>query len=285
MRSDRHIAAGGTAAADDTQLRDYHRLHRHLGQSGAFATASPLGCGRLALFRTDRQGTTLGAGHVVAQAASALVADGHAAWAGEGAGKRLEAIAASVPATALSSRVMVVDGVAQTVIVDDRESPLLWLHRRMGRDGKPQISDAQFAAGERFRSDLTRAQLLPRTTMNWDVSLACGVDNGAAREPASASDSALAARQRVRRACDRLGPDLSGLAIDVCGFLKGLELVERERRWPSRSAKVVLRLALTQLAAHYGIDAPGAPAPSGRGTALMRAEGSRAHIGPAPSRI
>src|SRR5690606_26973396 len=102
----------------------------------------------------------------------------------------------------------------------------------------------------------------PRTTMNWDVSLARGVDNGAAREPASASDSALAARQRVRRACDRLGPDLSGLAIDVCGFLKGLDLVERERQWPPRSAKVVLRLALTQLAAHYGIDAPGALAPS-----------------------
>ena len=136
--------------------------------------------------------------------------------------------------------------------VDDGESPLGWLARRKGRDGKPLIEPVQLLAGERLRGDFTRAQLTPRVTSNWDASAARarGAGSGAG---ASFADTVIAARERVRRALDAVGPEFSGLLLDVCCFLKGLEDVERERRWPSRSGKVVVQLGLDRLARHYGL--------------------------------
>ena len=138
------------------------------------------------------------------------------------------------------------------VAVDDAESPLAWLARRKGRDGKPLIEAVQLQAGERLRADFTRAQLTPRVTSTWDASAATGRRSGQGSQAAFA-DTVFAARERVRSALDAVGPEFAGLLLDVCCFLKGLEDVERERRWPPRSAKVVVQLGLDRLARHYGL--------------------------------
>jgi hypothetical protein len=73
------------------------------------------------------------------------------------------------------------------------------------------------------------------------------------------SDRAVAARQRFHRALDAVGVELAGLLVDVCCRDIGLVAAERARGWPLRSAKVVLDVALTALARHYGLIAPDRP--------------------------
>ncbi len=139
------------------------------------------------------------------------------------------------------------------VTLDENESPLSWLARRTGRDGRAMIEPHQLLAGERLRNEFTRAHLMPRTTSNWESPIARG--RRAAETGGAFTDVVIGARQRVRHALDAVGPELSGLLLDVCCFLKGLEDVEHERRWPARSAKIVLQLALDRLARHYGYGA------------------------------
>jgi hypothetical protein len=142
-----------------------------------------------------------------------------------------------------------------SVAVNHDESPLSWLRRRKGRDGRALIDAAEFAAGERLRSDYSRALIMPRVTANWTATVADKRRDGSAGSVAELTEAAIAARRRVEKALDSVGPEFAGLLVDFCCFLKGLEEIERERQWPARSAKVVLRLGLSSLARHYGLAA------------------------------
>jgi hypothetical protein len=143
-----------------------------------------------------------------------------------------------------------VNGEMSQAIVNLSESPLGHLMRRKSKDGTPFLSRAEFEAGERLRADYTRGQLMPRLGANWMASVASG-RRGGVGGAVELTDAALAARLRVERAIVAVGPELSGVLIDVCCFLKGLELVESERGWPVRSAKIVLKSALGVLSRHY----------------------------------
>lgn len=155
------------------------------------------------------------------------------------------------PGRVIAAAAIPVGGEAAPAIVNVAESPLGLLARRTGRDGKLFIDGKEFEAGERLRRDYTRGRIMPRLGANWVASVAGGRRGGTRGGMAELTDSALAARQRVEQALAAVGPELSGVLIDVCCFLKGLETVEAERRWPARSAKVVLRAGLSALARHY----------------------------------
>jgi hypothetical protein len=151
----------------------------------------------------------------------------------------------------LAQRQIITELGRTSVMVDESESPLVWLARRRGRHGRALIEPHQLQAGEKLRSDFTCAHLMPRTTSNWSGALTAGRGGGNAGA-AVFTETMIAARQRVHHALDAVGPEFAGLLLDICCFLKGLEDIERERAWPARSGKVVLQLALARLARHYG---------------------------------
>jgi len=147
------------------------------------------------------------------------------------------------------------DGARQSLRINREESPLSSLARLKEKSGGPFLPEEALAAGERLLADFTRGQLQPRITASWEPHHASRA-KGARRGMADLADSAIAARVAVNRALEAIGPELAGVALDVCCFVKGLETVERERQWPVRSAKLMLRTALMALSRHYNPPTP-----------------------------
>lgn len=137
------------------------------------------------------------------------------------------------------------------VIKNDNECALTRLYFRKDKNGVGWIDHNEFQAGERLRSDFEKAQLSPKISAHWDASVTG--KNRAGGSGNDISDFALDAKKRLEKSIAALGPELSGVTLDVCCFLKGLEIVEREKGWPPRSAKLLLKTALSVLVRHYGI--------------------------------
>lgn len=255
------------------------RLLAALGSGTGAALVDPVDPARIIVQRA-RRGVSLGAGRFDRAAADALVRHDLARWSGTArtalaltpAGSAHLARSSADPDDAFRAQ----HGPTETVEraapegtrvlrVDAEESPLDWLRRRRGRDGEPLIDAASYEAGERLRRDITLAGMLPGVTARWEAPA------GGPSAPGEATERMIAARQRLRHAFEALGCEFTDLLIDLCGFLKGLEVVERERGWPPRSAKVVVRVALRRLAEHYGLDTVASGPAASRGIRTWQA--------------
>lgn len=131
-------------------------------------------------------------------------------------------------------------------LVNHAESPL----SRLVSGDRAFLEPHHIEAAERVRILVERAQLQPRLTMNYVGTTAGGRQR---QQPGDISDMAIDARRTLDRIHRDLPAECAGVVMDVCGWLKGLQQVESERGWPRRSAKLVLRIGLDQLAQHFGL--------------------------------
>jgi len=150
----------------------------------------------------------------------------------------------------LTTRRMPVEGVESEVQVNLKEDPLGMLARQRDRKGMPLIGPAVLAAAARFRRDLALAGTVPQVTANWSR---LAVDGSGPQAGLSVPERVIEAQRRVSEALDAVGTDFSGLVLDLCGFYKGIEVIERQHGFPLRAGKVVAAFALRALARHYGM--------------------------------
>ncbi|HXV74494.1 MAG TPA: DUF6456 domain-containing protein [Sphingomonadales bacterium] len=151
--------------------------------------------------------------------------------------------------TVLAPRV--IDGKRRRVEVNIGGSPLGWLSRRKGRGGAPFLNQALVEAGETLARDFELAGLQPRTIGFYDGVPVTG-KKYASGQGRDWTPRQLDARRRVEKALAAAGAGLADVLVRVCCFHEGLEAAERALEWPTRSGKVVLKLALERLALHYG---------------------------------
>jgi Domain of unknown function (DUF6456) len=126
------------------------------------------------------------------------------------------------------------------------ESPLGWLFAR------DLITARQFDAGEALRRDYEAAAMAPSITMGWER-LAMGRVDGGRIADLTPTERQTAARVRFDNAMAALGAGLSDIAWRVLCAGEAIGAAEKGLGWPTRSAKLVLTLALDRLADYYRV--------------------------------
>jgi hypothetical protein len=130
----------------------------------------------------------------------------------------------------------------RSVTVNLAESPLMWLYAH------GQLEERLFEAGERLRGDYERAQVAPGITMRWDPVRIRGTGDGL-----TATERQVAARRRFDAAIAAAGNGLADILWRVVCAGEALPAAEKALAWPTRSGKLVLKLALDRVADFYRV--------------------------------
>lgn len=104
-------------------------------------------------------------------------------------------------------------------------------------------------AATRLTRLFSRASLRQRVTMSYDPSRI----GKSAQGQSDIADSAADARRALNELARHVPPDCWSMLVDVCLHDQGLQDIETARRWPRRSAKLVLRIGLDQIATKLGL--------------------------------
>lgn len=128
------------------------------------------------------------------------------------------------------------------------QTPVAWLARRCGPDGRPWLEPIHVAAAMRLDADVEQAMRGPHLTLRWDA-LPRTRAGGSGRR-GSPGETALAAARRVEAALAACGP-ARAMVDRICVRATALEAAERDLGLRRRTGKLLLRQGLEALARHY----------------------------------
>jgi hypothetical protein len=141
--------------------------------------------------------------------------------------------------------------VSESVTQRGDEAPDAVLRLASSGQGEAFLAAHQVEAARRLALLFVRARLTQRMTMSYDPARIGGSRDGSRQ--GELADSALQARRLLDGLAGKMPRDCWSILVDICGFDKGLQEIEMERGWPRRSAKLVLRIGLDQLATVMGL--------------------------------
>lgn len=146
--------------------------------------------------------------------------------------------------------VMEADGHVTTHRANLARSAIAWLATRKDQSGRPWLTPAEIAAGERLTLEAELAQSGPSLTMRWDALPRASGGSSARIEP---GDRALNAGRRLEDALAAVGPRLRPFLVSVCVQGSALAEAERAHGLRKRQGRTMLKQALGALADHYRI--------------------------------
>lgn len=146
--------------------------------------------------------------------------------------------------------VMQAEGVPARRRANLTPTALQWLAARRDAHGRPWLTPAERAAGERLNRDAEDALRGPSLTLRWDALPISRSGTSARTEP---DDHAHRAGVRVEAALRAAGPRLRPILEAVCVRGSALQAAEDQLGLRRRAARDQLKAALQALARHYGI--------------------------------
>jgi len=133
-------------------------------------------------------------------------------------------------------------GHLEVLAVNTRENPL--------HPWSQYLDPVEIEAGDKLRADYTLSTLHQRTTQSWDMTIQQGTSSASHDTMPQAK---IQAKDRVMAALSAVGTGMDRLLMAVCIHEEAMGAIERRFGWGQRSGKTVLKLALRQLAEHYGM--------------------------------
>ncbi len=137
---------------------------------------------------------------------------------------------------------------------DKDYAPILKLYNRQRNIEQKYLTKIHVEAAEQLFAEFIAANLQPKLTFSWDNISVAPQTHYTGSKMFEYSEKIMTARKTLYDSLHYVGEDFCAILVEICLFGNGLENTEKNFKWPARSGKLLLTMALDKLAEFYGID-------------------------------